>query len=431
VKDRLEDMIRASASQQRKRYRSAQDLPARIEHRRRQRLARRVTSGGVVAVVIVGLIGFAATRDFGGDDTPIAAPNSSAATDTRRTTTALPSGSLDPTELVAVMSPVTEDNPTPDIRRLDLDGNELGAWQITDEAASIGPGRLDDGRVVTLDASAEGATGCTAGGALTITDDPAQPGDTVHDDLTHAHHAAVAPNGTVVAIRPVCPGGKQWGDDGTGYEVVKLDLAAIPSELSRVLFLPVNVTAPAHSQEGAIVDFQVAPDGALFSITREVGTTTYGPQRETTRIYRAWGTYDTPIGQFENTCGPLSAEARPLLLDDGVYVFAQLCADEAAGGTPIIRVIAHRYDGINLTTVEGATSQVSLGVQPGANPRLTMNGQLGANRALPWIVLTYQDGASRIRYVVHGESVTNLADEFGQAHDVAFDVSDLALVPGR
>lgn len=55
----LEDRIRSSARGQVSRYHPTEDLIPRIEHRRRQRAARRITASGIVAVVVFGG-GFAA-----------------------------------------------------------------------------------------------------------------------------------------------------------------------------------------------------------------------------------------------------------------------------------------------------------------------------------------------------------------------------------
>ncbi len=77
MNERLEDLIRRSAHEQARRYRPGSDLEARVEHRRRQRAARRMTAAGVAMAAVVGVIGFAATRDTGRSDLEVAAPSTS------------------------------------------------------------------------------------------------------------------------------------------------------------------------------------------------------------------------------------------------------------------------------------------------------------------------------------------------------------------
>ena len=65
----LEDQIRASARAQSGRYHPTDDLLPRVEHRRRQRAARRLTASAVSAVVLFGGAALAlnSLRDHGGD----------------------------------------------------------------------------------------------------------------------------------------------------------------------------------------------------------------------------------------------------------------------------------------------------------------------------------------------------------------------------
>lgn len=100
MNERLEDIIRRSADEQAKRYRPSSDLAARVEHRRRQRAARRMTAAGVGMAAIVGIIGFAATRQTGPTDLGVAESTTSLlptttavrpSTPTSTTPTALPS----------------------------------------------------------------------------------------------------------------------------------------------------------------------------------------------------------------------------------------------------------------------------------------------------------------------------------------------------
>jgi hypothetical protein len=74
--ERLEDLIRRSAGEQRRRYRPTSDIPARVEARRRQRAARRLTAAGIGVAAIIGVIGFAATRSLGDGDIDVAASTS-------------------------------------------------------------------------------------------------------------------------------------------------------------------------------------------------------------------------------------------------------------------------------------------------------------------------------------------------------------------
>ena len=79
----LDDRIRASARSQSDRYQGSDDLFARIEHRRRQRAARRVTVGAAAAVVLFGTaaVALASLRDRG-DDTDVASPTELTVEDT-------------------------------------------------------------------------------------------------------------------------------------------------------------------------------------------------------------------------------------------------------------------------------------------------------------------------------------------------------------
>lgn len=71
----LEDRIRASAQAQVGRYRPADDLVPRIESRRRQRVARRITASGVAAVVLFGggFLALDSVRDR--NESPVAGPS--------------------------------------------------------------------------------------------------------------------------------------------------------------------------------------------------------------------------------------------------------------------------------------------------------------------------------------------------------------------
>jgi hypothetical protein len=123
MNDRLEDLIRRSADEQGQRYRPTADIAARVMQRRRQRAARRLTAAGIGIAAIVGVVGFAATRNTGSTDIDVAAstsPVAPAATtlapapSTAATTEAVTAGastSSPPTSTIPATAPTT--NPPP------------------------------------------------------------------------------------------------------------------------------------------------------------------------------------------------------------------------------------------------------------------------------------------------------------------------------
>lgn len=60
----LERQIRASAEAQGNRYQPAADIAGRIEHRRRQRVARRATASSLAAALVIGGVAFAVVGPF-------------------------------------------------------------------------------------------------------------------------------------------------------------------------------------------------------------------------------------------------------------------------------------------------------------------------------------------------------------------------------
>jgi hypothetical protein len=112
VKERLEDIIRRSAGEQRSRYRPSGDLGARVEARRRQRAARRLASAGVGVAAIVVVIGFAATRQLGESDLDVAASTTVARAATTSTTAPPPSSTMAPVVPATSPSEVTVSNTT-------------------------------------------------------------------------------------------------------------------------------------------------------------------------------------------------------------------------------------------------------------------------------------------------------------------------------
>ena len=104
----LEDRIRSSAGGQSNRYHPADDLIPRIEHRRRQRVARRLTASGIAAVVLFGggALTLSSLRDRGGDD-PAAVAESTAVTIDSTVETSTTTSALDPTTTTAPATPTT------------------------------------------------------------------------------------------------------------------------------------------------------------------------------------------------------------------------------------------------------------------------------------------------------------------------------------
>ena len=115
MNDRLEDLIRRSADEQGRRYRPSNDLAARVNQRRRQRAARRMTAAGVGMAAIVGVIGFAATRNTASTDvaastTSTVAQATSTTVQPATTTSATPAGS--PTSTTATTAVQTSPPPS-------------------------------------------------------------------------------------------------------------------------------------------------------------------------------------------------------------------------------------------------------------------------------------------------------------------------------
>lgn len=112
----LEDRIRSSAGSQVNRYHPADDLIPRIEHRRRQRVARRLTASGIAAVVLFGggALTLSSLRDRGNDD-PAAVADSTVVTieSTVEPTTTTTATTAAPTSVPSLPSPPITQPTTP------------------------------------------------------------------------------------------------------------------------------------------------------------------------------------------------------------------------------------------------------------------------------------------------------------------------------
>jgi hypothetical protein len=161
MKERLEDIIRSSAGEQRRRYRPSGDLASRVEARRRQRAARRMTLAGVGVAAIVVVIGFAATRQYDDSDLDVAASSSIAEEST--TSSTVPPSSTAPVVRPTSPPEIAGSNTTTAPTTTPLDPATPAPYAAADE--SVWPyGQF--GNVPQLAAEGVRGTGCGSSGQL-------------------------------------------------------------------------------------------------------------------------------------------------------------------------------------------------------------------------------------------------------------------------
>ena len=217
-----------------------------------------------------------------------------------------------------------------EIDEFSADGVDMATLAETDVAQLFPRYTLGDGSTLTLDGPFP--DGRCANQPLTRSAD-GSPGR-LHPDLTEARSIGVTANGVVLAGRDVCPDGTRWGDAGTHWELVALDLtAADPS----VDILQTREPDPAFVlfDNGDVVLAVgeptidgVSPDGRYVALRESYNSEQW-----------RWHVLDleapAQMLPIDSTC-ELAGDivGRPNFVGDGMVVVARLCAPVEVADAP-------------------------------------------------------------------------------------------------
>jgi hypothetical protein len=315
------------------------------------------------------------------------------------------------------------------IDEFDADGTVLRTLS-NDELAGLFPRyELPDGQTLTLEGSRPESR-CVN---QKLTPAP-------HPALAAARSIGVTAQGVVVAGRDVCPGGGRWGDPGTHWELVALDLTASPpsnsppsvdvlqtlsAEPAQILFQSDDVVVAAGEP---IID-SISDDGRYIAL-RESYTS------EQTRWHVVDLEAPTEMLDVDSTC-ELAGDivAPPRFVGNGIVVVARLCvppdAAEPANGQLGRGAGDVQVEAVDLTATAPSerivwhSSVPGLGAD-GYSRTAGLSARLGDDGAV-WAILTAGGDVERQgrTFVLHGDAATEITQD--GYYDVAFDPGQLIM----
>lgn len=226
-----------------------------------------------------------------------------------------------PTEYVAVRLVEAQFD---DVRRLAPDGTDLGPHpdvaSFPDDRLPDGA-RLDDGRRLSPERFNGGDARCI-NQTVTLDGAPLDP------DLDSARAINATPDGIVIAARDVCPDDASWGDPGSRWELVRLDLRQPDPQVEILLAREPAPDADGESHaarmDGAVGVSAISPGGRLVALSEFTG----GERPEWT--IRSLSAPDVVIDTASRCADPGPIIAAPVFLNDQRVVLARTCPDGAA-----------------------------------------------------------------------------------------------------
>jgi hypothetical protein len=310
------------------------------------------------------------------------------------------------------------------IDEFDADGTLLRTLPA-EELASLFPRyQLPDGRMLALDGPRpEGR----------CVNQPLTPA--LHPDLTAARSIGVTSQGVVVAGRDVCPEGTRWGDPGTHWELVALDVTA-PNpnvevlqtrqpEPSQMLFQNDDVVVAV----GEPVIESISDDGRYVALVE-------GFNSEQTRWHVVDLESPSEMLETDSTC-ELAGDivAPPRFAGNGIVVVARRCAPldvaepenlQQGRGTGDVQVEA-----VDLAAAFPPDRIVWHGSVPGVGANsysetAGLSARLGDDGAV-WALLTAGGGVEvqERMFVLHGDAATEITQD--GYYGVAFDPAQLIM----
>ncbi len=411
----LEDRIRTEGRRLSGTMTTSPRLDERIVGHTRRRIRQRrqrTTIGiglGAVAIVAAGIAVINGPADRSVRLVPASAPidtPDSAAVATS-STVELPTNpssmpSMPPTSFYSV------DPLTMTATEYDLSGFPLRGFPVS---------RLADERLASPGGD-EIVLGATPGGHAFDGDVPCQNrsitiGDaSLHPDLAAARVAGMA-NGVLYAARSVCAAGLSWGDPGTGWELVKLDmrnagngqvevLHFYPSDHSEIL--PDLTDSLTYSPR----QLKVTPDGAAVLIGVDMGSP---PAQD---VWSAIPTAEPakPLLSAQYGCGLDLAYAG-----DGVFVTS--CA--GASGLS--------YDVLVLSNVAGALPRTTTNVQATLTTAAYVSARgVEGDPMNPYILITSVEGPTALESAIIHDGVAIPFTLAAHARGAAWSLDELGYV---
>lgn len=213
-----------------------------------------------------------------------------------------------------------------DVRRIAPDGTDLGPHPAVDDPTSLPGGRLPDGARLT-DGRRLTPARYDSDAVRCVNDDVTLDGEILHPDLDAARAIDTTPDGLVIAGRDVCPDGARWGDPGTRWELVRLDLRDADPQVEVMLTRdpdPDLVTADDQlgiRARGAAGVSAISVDERLVALADHHG----GERPEWT--IRALDPADTVIDPPSACPSPGPIVAAPVFVTDNVAVVGRSCPD--------------------------------------------------------------------------------------------------------
>lgn len=219
---------------------------------------------------------------------------------------------------------ITEAAPFLALDRFDADGQLTGTLSADELRALVAPPPLPDGSVVTLDG--ERPQGRCENVPLTRATDGV--GAPLHPDLAAARSFGVTADGVVIAARDVCPDGTRWGDDGTSWELVALDVAAATPTVETLLSRPSDPAAIEFDDGTRVIAMgemlveDISPDGRYVGL-RDLHIV------DQWRFHVVDRTAPGSVLAIESSCVAAGdIVGPPRFLDDDTVVIARVCATE-------------------------------------------------------------------------------------------------------
>jgi hypothetical protein len=256
-----------------------------------------------------------------------------------------------------------------------------------------------------------------------------------HPDLTAARSIGVTSQGVVIAGRDVCPDGTRWGDPGTRWELVALDLtASVPSvavlqtlqpEPSQVMFQTDDVVVAV----GEPIIESISDDGRYVAFVESFNS-------EQSRWHVVDLEAPSEMLDIDSTC-ELSGDivAPPRFVGNGIVVVARLCVPPDAAepanlqqgrGSGDVQVEAVNLGAASPTErIVWHSSVPGLGAD-GYSRTAGLSARLGDDGSV-WALLTAggdveQQGRT---FVLHGDTATDITQD--GYYDVAFDPAQLIM----
>ncbi|TVR26398.1 MAG: hypothetical protein EA389_05515 [Ilumatobacter sp.] len=212
-----------------------------------------------------------------------------------------------------------------DVRRLAPDGTDLGTHP---DVASFPDNRLPQGARLADGRRLEPARNDS--GSVRCSNEPVTiDGEPLHPELGAARAINSTPEGIVIAARDVCPGGASWGDPGTRWELVRVDLRQPDPQVEVLLTRdpsPGVADGEPHATrvDGTAGISAISPEGGLVALSQYTG----GERDEST--IRSADNPDEVIDLPSRCAAPGPIVAAPVFLADQRVVLARTCPDSTS-----------------------------------------------------------------------------------------------------